>query len=119
MQMPGGTAPLTAAGHLQAVAGFAWQGQWHAALVSMTIAALGCIAILVVLRLLAMWRSRRRPKHAAVVVLGDIGRSPRMMNHAVSLAKAGFRVSLIGYAESGRSLACVRVLLSFPVASAR
>jgi len=43
--------------------------------------------------------------HAAVVVLGDIGRSPRMMNHAVSLANAGFQVSLIGYAESEPPLA--------------
>ena len=42
---------------------------------------------------------------AAVVVLGDIGRSPRMMNHAVSLANAGFQVSLIGYAESAPPIA--------------
>merc|ERR1712086_957084 len=31
-----------------------------------------------------------------VVVLGDLGRSPRMQYHAVSLAKAGFTVSLVG-----------------------
>ena len=35
-------------------------------------------------------------KNVAVVVLGDLGRSPRMQYHAVSLAKAGFTVSLIG-----------------------
>ena len=32
-----------------------------------------------------------------VVVLGDIGRSPRMQNHAISLAKHGARVHLIGF----------------------
>ncbi|KAF2478039.1 beta-1,4-mannosyltransferas-like protein, partial [Lindgomyces ingoldianus] len=35
-----------------------------------------------------------------VVVLGDIGRSPRMQYHAVSIAKHGGRVYLIGYRES-------------------
>ena len=38
---------------------------------------------------------------AFVVVLGDLGRSPRMLNHAVSLAEGkNVRVSLIGYAGS-------------------
>ena len=32
-----------------------------------------------------------------VVVLGDIGRSPRMQYHAISLAKHGAKVYLIGY----------------------
>lgn len=32
-----------------------------------------------------------------VVVLGDIGRSPRMQYHAISIAKHGGRVDLIGY----------------------
>lgn len=32
-----------------------------------------------------------------VVVLGDIGRSPRMQYHALSIAKHGGRVDLIGY----------------------
>ncbi|KAF2135022.1 glycosyltransferase family 33 protein [Dothidotthia symphoricarpi CBS 119687] len=35
-----------------------------------------------------------------VVVLGDIGRSPRMQYHALSIAKHGGRVFLIGYQES-------------------
>lgn len=35
-----------------------------------------------------------------VVVLGDIGRSPRMQYHALSLAKHGARVDLIGFQES-------------------
>src|SRR4051812_42593931 len=38
----------------------------------------------------------------AVLVLGDVGRSPRMMNHACSLAAAAGRppVSLVGFFES-------------------
>lgn len=35
-----------------------------------------------------------------VVVLGDIGRSPRMQHHALSIAKYGGKVQLIGYVES-------------------
>ncbi|EFA76965.1 glycosyltransferase [Heterostelium album PN500] len=39
--------------------------------------------------------------NVAVVVLGDIGRSPRMQYHALSLSKlANTKVSLIGYNES-------------------
>ncbi|MGH7894838.1 MAG: glycosyltransferase [Candidatus Binatia bacterium] len=36
----------------------------------------------------------------AVVVLGDLGRSPRMLYHAVALAEAGARVDLVGYEET-------------------
>jgi beta-1,4-mannosyltransferase len=45
----------------------------------------------------------KKPDHEVsvqVVVLGDIGRSPRMQYHAISIAKGGGRVSLIGYQES-------------------
>lgn len=35
-----------------------------------------------------------------IVVLGDIGRSPRMQYHALSIAKHGGDVAFIGYAES-------------------
>lgn len=37
------------------------------------------------------------PGHVVVVVLGDVGRSPRMQYHAMSLASHGVRVTLIGY----------------------
>ncbi|KAH7356319.1 beta-1,4-mannosyltransferase-like protein [Pyrenochaeta sp. MPI-SDFR-AT-0127] len=43
------------------------------------------------------WRQGRTVQ---VVVLGDIGRSPRMQYHALSIAKHGGRVFLIGYQES-------------------
>jgi len=36
-------------------------------------------------------------KRATVLVLGDVGRSPRMQNHAVSFAKAGWQVDLVGF----------------------
>ncbi len=35
--------------------------------------------------------------NVSVVVAGDLARSPRMLNHARELARAGYRVSLIGY----------------------
>lgn len=38
-----------------------------------------------------------KSKCVAVLVLGDIGRSPRMQNHAVALANAGWKVELIGF----------------------
>ncbi|CAM9480687.1 unnamed protein product, partial [Discosporangium mesarthrocarpum] len=40
---------------------------------------------------------RRRPRRVAVVVMGDVGRSPRMQYHAMSLASHKVMVSLIGY----------------------
>uniref|UniRef100_A0A1B6DP58 Glycosyltransferase subfamily 4-like N-terminal domain-containing protein n=1 Tax=Clastoptera arizonana TaxID=38151 RepID=A0A1B6DP58_9HEMI len=38
-----------------------------------------------------------KKKNVAVIVLGDIGRSPRMQYHAISLLKEGYNVDLIGY----------------------
>ncbi|CAN8102627.1 unnamed protein product [Discula destructiva] len=37
---------------------------------------------------------------AQILVLGDIGRSPRMQYHALSIAKHGGAVQIIGYHES-------------------
>ncbi|SAL98592.1 hypothetical protein [Absidia glauca] len=46
-------------------------------------------------------RSIMRPRPVVqVLVVGDIGRSPRMRYHAVSLADAGCTVDLIGYTET-------------------
>ena len=36
------------------------------------------------------------PMHAVVVVLGDLGRSPRMQYHVLSLLEAGHYVSFVG-----------------------
>ena len=38
--------------------------------------------------------------NACVVVLGDVGRSPRMQYHTLSLANNGFSVDLIAYKGS-------------------
>ncbi|KAG4304177.1 hypothetical protein PORY_002358 [Pneumocystis oryctolagi] len=51
-------------------------------------------------------KSRFNDKHKApkrsvcLVVLGDLGRSPRMQYHALSLAQHGFEVDLVGYRGS-------------------
>lgn len=39
-------------------------------------------------------------KSVCVVVVGDVGRSPRMQYHALSLAKEGFDVDVVGYSGS-------------------
>jgi len=39
----------------------------------------------------------KRPLHVIIIVLGDLGRSPRMQYHASSLLKEGNTVSLVGY----------------------
>jgi beta-1,4-mannosyltransferase len=41
-----------------------------------------------------------------VLVLGDIGRSPRMQYHAMSIAKHGGRVDVIGYQGVFYSSSC-------------
>lgn len=52
--------------------------------------------------------------HVAVVVLGDLGRSPRMQYHALALADAGARVDLIGLAGS-EPCAAVRAQIAIRV----
>ncbi len=61
---------------------------------------LSLVAIAALIVVCSLRSTRHRPKRASVIVLGDIGRSPRMCNHAVSLADEGWSVDLIGYAES-------------------
>ncbi|KAK4876984.1 hypothetical protein RN001_009490 [Aquatica leii] len=41
-----------------------------------------------------------KPKNVCIVVLGDIGRSPRMQYHSLSLAEHGHIVDVVGYGES-------------------
>ena len=49
--------------------------------------------------------SANEPKISVqVLVLGDIGRSPRMQYHAMSIAKHGGRVDIIGYQGTWESL---------------
>src|SRR5450755_1982651 len=44
--------------------------------------------------------ARQHRYRATVLVLGDLGRSPRMLNHALALAADGAEVSLCGYQET-------------------
>ncbi len=56
---------------------------------------------------------RRRPSAeiaVQVLVLGDIGRSPRMQYHALSIAQHGGRVELIGYQGKLLSFVASRLL---------
>ncbi|KAG8231694.1 hypothetical protein J437_LFUL007469 [Ladona fulva] len=50
--------------------------------------------------LFLLLRKMRKKKSVFVVVLGDVGRSPRMQYHALSFAREGFNVDLIGYKGS-------------------
>lgn len=56
--------------------------------------------LLVIVVLVVYWlRSRKnlsKPR-ICILVLGDIGRSPRMQYHALSCAKAGYHVDLVGF----------------------
>ncbi|CAG9561514.1 unnamed protein product [Danaus chrysippus] len=45
-------------------------------------------------------QEQTKKKTVKVVVLGDIGRSPRMQYHALSLASCGCMVNIIGYVET-------------------
>ncbi|CAO1613367.1 unnamed protein product [Parajaminaea phylloscopi] len=67
---------------------------------------LSCIALLFLFLYVALYRAssitRRTSlgRSAVVVVLGDVGRSPRMCYHIESLADQGWRVSVVGYGGS-------------------
>jgi len=50
-----------------------------------------------------VWPSENDPKRTWVLVLGDLGHSPRIMNQALSLIKNGQKVTMFGYCESGLS----------------
>jgi beta-1,4-mannosyltransferase len=62
------------------------------------------IGTLLILTATTLYQIRKNHNHAptkksvAVLVLGDVGRSPRIMYHAQSFIDNGYSVSLIGYA---------------------
>ncbi|KAG7273101.1 hypothetical protein CRUP_024831 [Coryphaenoides rupestris] len=57
------------------------------------------------------WRRRRSAapseRRVCVVVLGDVGRSPRMQYHALSLSKHGYRVDFVGFLVGPRVISYV------------
>jgi beta-1,4-mannosyltransferase len=69
------------------------------------------VVVILATRLLSLRRRDQRqktPRKAMVLVLGDVGRSPRMQYHALSLATAGINVDVVGYAGS----ACLPALVA-------
>lgn len=59
-----------------------------------------CAITLCTLLLLSLLCKPGTPGHVCVLVLGDVGRSPRMTYHALSLARNGFDVTLAGFRET-------------------
>ncbi|KAI0089774.1 glycosyltransferase family 33 protein [Irpex rosettiformis] len=57
---------------------------------------LGILVLLLVFRVISASRQPVLLRSVAVVVLGDVGRSPRMMYHAESFATNGFNTYIIG-----------------------
>lgn len=64
-------------------------------------------ALKLIVILVMMWLSRpaerksdEDERRVQIVVLGDLGRSPRMQYHALSIARHGGQVDLIGYRDS-------------------
>lgn len=76
----------------------------HAMTRDTTDALLGVVAasvsLLLVLFTVRAYQYVKRPpklRSVVIIVLGDVGRSPRMMYHAESFAKLGFDTYLVGY----------------------
>ncbi|XP_015116791.1 chitobiosyldiphosphodolichol beta-mannosyltransferase [Diachasma alloeum] len=48
-----------------------------------------------------LWlRQKEKRKSVCIIVLGDVGRSPRIQYHGISFLKEGFDVEIVGYAGS-------------------
>ena len=58
-------------------------------------------------------------KRVCILVLGDIGRSPRMQYHALSCAKNGFEVDLIGFGGKNQQVYSITASKSRAVPSMR
>lgn len=60
------------------------------------------LCAIIVVGIILLVSKLRRPNFSGqkcvhIVVLGDLGRSPRMCNHAIEFEKHQFNVQLIGY----------------------
>ena len=53
-------------------------------------------SILAIIMIVCMIFRLKKSKRVCVLVIGDIGRSPRMQNHAISLAEFDFQVDFVG-----------------------
>lgn len=59
------------------------------------------LALALVILCSIRWREQSGEGHVQVVVLGDVGRSPRMQYHCLSLVRQDFTVDLVGYGGEG------------------
>lgn len=73
-------------------------------IVSVIAGALSCVFLVWLIRGLAILiPTRYQPSqkaeddHVQILVVGDVGRSPRMQYHALSVAKHGRNVDIVGY----------------------
>uniref|UniRef100_X1Z4C9 Chitobiosyldiphosphodolichol beta-mannosyltransferase n=1 Tax=Capitella teleta TaxID=283909 RepID=X1Z4C9_CAPTE len=66
----------------------------------MSIFTLAAICFCLLLSYVLFRRFLKGEKRVSVVVVGDIGRSPRMQYHSLSFSKSGYSVDLIGYSGS-------------------
>nr|XP_040046472.1 chitobiosyldiphosphodolichol beta-mannosyltransferase isoform X2 [Gasterosteus aculeatus aculeatus] len=61
------------------------------------------VSLAVATGLASLWLRRRddgTERRVCVLVLGDLGRSPRMQYHALSLSKHGYHVTFVGFSET-------------------
>ena len=53
-------------------------------------------SVLAIIMISCLMFRLKKSNRVCVLVIGDIGRSPRMQNHALSLAEAGYSVDFVG-----------------------
>ncbi len=72
--------------------------------------------ILVILFVSGLLYRLKKSKRICVLVIGDVGRSPRMQNHAISLAENGYIVDFVGQKGMIRVWrgGCISVQILFP-----
>jgi beta-1,4-mannosyltransferase len=71
-----------------------------AAAIALLLFGLAVLLLLVQFRVItpSVYRKEKETRGSVqILVLGDVGRSPRMQYHALSIAKHGGRVDLIGF----------------------
>ncbi|KAM0252220.1 hypothetical protein ACHAP5_001205 [Fusarium lateritium] len=78
-------------------------------IVSVIAGGISCVALVWLIRGLVdfiptRYTTAEKPQddHIQVLVVGDVGRSPRMQYHALSVAKHGRSVDIVGYKETAR-----------------
>lgn len=76
------------------------------------------VSLTVVVGLVSLWLRRRdtgTDRRVCVLVLGDIGRSPRMQYHALSLSKHAYNVTFVGFLGKNEVSYCHLFIHLFPL----